>query len=90
MIQFIECLLVQNLVIFIHTKRVAIVCSLFCGFSNDLHLYSRISVTSVRQNVKWARKVCRRLVNIMRGEGADTKVLEMFCRSVVQAVLLFG
>ena len=45
---------------------------------------------AVRQNVGKAHQVCIWLVKIIRREASDLRVSEMFYRSVVQEVLLFG
>ena len=46
--------------------------------------------SAVRQNIMCARLVWGRLGTIMRREGAEPRVLEMFDRAVAQAILLFG
>ena len=43
-----------------------------------------------RQNFGKARRVWSRLGKLLRREGVEPRVLEMFYRAVVQAVLLFG
>ena len=43
----------------------------------------------VQQNIKWVRRVWERLGEMLRREGEDSKVAEMFYREVLQAVLLF-
>ena len=45
---------------------------------------------SVRKNIMRARLVWGRLGTLMRREGAEPRVLEMFDRAVAQAILLFG
>ena len=45
---------------------------------------------SVRKNIMRARLVWGRLGTLMRREGEEPRVLEIFDRAVAQAVLLFG
>ena len=43
----------------------------------------------VRWNVSKARDVWRRLVKLLQLEGANRRLLYLFCRVVIQSVLLF-
>ena len=45
---------------------------------------------SVWRNNMRARSVWGRLGTLLQQEGADTRVVEMFYRAVVQAILLYG
>ena len=45
---------------------------------------------AVRQNIMRARLVWGRLGKLLRREGADPRVTEMFYRAVVQEILLHG
>ena len=46
--------------------------------------------SAVHRTVRQAKKVWGRLVKMLQREGAETKVLAMLYRAVVQEVLLFG
>ena len=46
--------------------------------------------TAVRQNIMRARSVWGRLGKLLRQEGAEPRVSEIFYRAVVQAILLYG
>ena len=46
--------------------------------------------SAVRKNIMRARSVWGRLGTLIRWEGADPKVSEIFCRAAVQAILLYG
>ena len=45
--------------------------------------------TDVRRNIMRARSVWGRLETLLRREGAETRVSEIFHRAVVQAILLY-
>ena len=46
--------------------------------------------TAVRRNIMRARSVWGRLGTLLRREGAEPRVSEIFYRAVVQAILLYG
>ena len=45
---------------------------------------------AMRRNIMRARNIWGRLWTLIRQEGADPRVAEMFYRAVVQAILLYG
>ena len=64
------------------------------GVSNFKYMGRSLNQTDedwqvVRQIFNRVRKVWGGLVKIIQGEGADTKVVAMFSKTVVQAVILF-
>ena len=46
--------------------------------------------SDVRRNIMSVRSVWERMETLVRQEGADPRVVAMFYRAVVQAVLLYG